>query len=535
MDRDNPQTRIENMSQTRKQQFTKENNQINSFPMQLDSQICIPNKEQDLSRHFGTKVIKASAKRYLILFLFCLNAGNKAFQWIQIPASTNKVTIYYDVSNYVINSTSVLFMIAFVILSLPSCYIIELIGLRRAVLLGSFGTALGSIVKCFCCQQTMTGVYLLFAGQILVSLSEQFIFSVPSRLASVWFPDHQVSSAVAMTVLGNSLGVALGFMVPQLMLESTETKDQIGHQLYYMFLGTAALSVFSFLADFFLFDEEPEFAPGAARLTQIHKERAAKLQNSKSRNFLTEMAILLKQVQHLYSDSNFTLLTLSYGINIGLSYAIHTILNQMLEPLWPGDEILVGNCGFIIIASGAIGSALFGHILDRSHRYRLTNILLTLASAIAMLAFGYVVSGMHSKVAIYLAASLMGLFQTGLVVGGLELAVELTYPAPELLTSSMMNVSPQIAGCICIYLGSYIIDNHGAIYTNLFFISLSLLALLILCCLRETLNRQKAVANEHNLHYNNNNNNKDANFYKTIDIVPNINNNNKQIIIQSTE
>lgn len=516
MDRDKPHITIQNMSASEQATDLSVHSIGNG-----QQAVC---KFDQNSRNFAKKLIQASPKRYLILFLFCLNAGNKAFQWIQIPASTNKVTFYYDVSNYVINSTSVLFMLAFVLLSLPSCYIIELIGLRKAVLLGSFGTALGAIVKCFCCQQTRAGIYLLFAGQILVSLSEQFIFSVPSRLASVWFPDHQVSSAVAMTVLGNSLGVALGFMLPQLMLESTETKDQIGIQLYYMFLGTAALSVFSFVADWFLFDEAPEFAPGAARLTQIQKEREAKIQ-AQSRGFFREMATLLKQVQRLYSNPNFSLLSIAFGINVGLSYTIHTILNQMLEPLWPADDILVGNCGFIIIVSGAIGSALFGHLLDKSHRYRLTNILLTLASALTMLIFGLAVSGMHSRLAIYLAASLLGLFQTGLVVAGLELAVELTYPAPELLTSSMMNVSPQICGCICIYVGSYIIDNHGAVYTNLFFISLFLFALLILCCLRETLNRQKAVANEHHLHYNKNtaNYSQPDNFYKTIDIVPNIN------------
>lgn len=438
-------------------------------------------------------IIRPTLKRYIILFLFCINAGNKAFQWIQIPAGTKKITFYYDVNNYVINTMSVIFMAAFVVLCLPSCCIIEIIGLRNAVLVGSFGTALGSLVKCFCCNPHY-GIYLLTLGQIMVSLSEQFIFAVPSRLASVWFPDHQVSSAVAMTVLGSSLGIALGFMVPQLVLNDAESREEIGDKLYLMFLGTAALSVGAFVADWALFDEAPKYAPGAARLRQIEEETANKL--NRKINLKNQVKILSGQLSRLLGDRNYLLLMISYGINVGLGYAINTILNQILEPLWPGDDILVGNSGCIIIIVGAFGSAIFGHVLDKTHRYRMANILLTIGGAFSILVFGICISGTNSRWAVYLGSAIVGLFQTGIVVAGLELAVELTYPSPELPTSSLMNIPPQIFGTFFVYISSYIIDNHGPIATNIFYISCFLVGLFVLLNIKETLNRQLAVAAE---------------------------------------
>lgn len=437
------------------------------------------------------RLIKPTIKRYIILFLFCLNSANKAFQWIQIPASTQKITYYYDVSNYVINTTSVLFMLAFVFLSIPSCYIIEIIGLRAAVLVGSGATAIGAVIKCFSCSYD--GIYLLFLGQILVSLGEQFIFSIPSRIASVWFPDNQVSSAVGLCVLGNTLGIALGFLLPQWLLDSAETKDDIGQQLYNMFLITALISVASFLADWALFDEAPKYAPGAARLLQIEEEEANKNHDG---SFIDHMKTLSKQIKDLFADNNFKLLTISYGINVGIGYSIHTIINQMLEPLWPGDDLLVGNCGFINIISGAFGSAILGSLLDRSHKYRLINILLTVGGIASIVIFGAVVSGLHSHLAIYIGCVFVGFFQTALVVGGLELAVEITYPAPELVTSSMINISPQIFGTIFVYASSYINDNHGALATNIFFIICFTIALIILCMTKETLKRQNAIKEE---------------------------------------
>lgn len=350
----------------------------------------------------SSAIIEPTLKRYIVLILFCINSGNKAFQWIQICAVTEKVTYYYDVDNFIINGTSVLFLLSFVFLSWPACYLIESIGVRKAVLVASFGTTCGSLIKCFCCYES--GIYLLFFAQIMVSFSEQLIFSVPSRLASVWFPDHQVSSALAVSVLGNQLGVALGFVIPQYFLSKMETKEEIGLGLYHMFVATAALSVFAFLASFALFDEAPKHPPGAARLRQIEIERQLKILagTQAKKSVFKEIKTLLGQVFGLLEDKHLALLTLSFGINNGICYTVSTILNQMLQPLWPGEEIFVGNTGFLIIISGTLCSLFWGKLLDKLHQYLWINILLTLSEIASLIIFAYVVSRMQSKLLIYM-------------------------------------------------------------------------------------------------------------------------------------
>lgn len=433
--------------------------------------------------------IKPSFKRYIVLTLFCLSGGNKAFQWIQIPASQEKVTYFYSVDNYVINAMSVLFMLAFIFLSWPACYIIRRLGIRNAVLLATFGACLGSIIKCFSCYEG--GIYLLFVGQILVSCSEQLIFSIPSRLASVWFPDHQVSTAVSITVLGNHLGVAIGFVVPQIFLESTQTKEEIGQGLFGMFLLTAIISVIIFIGTVFFFDEAPKHAPGAARLKQLEAE--VELQRLGSSGFITEMSVLLSQMLDLMKNRHICALALSYGIILGATYSLHTLLSQLLDPLWPENKMLVGNTGFIIIIGGALGSPLWGRLMDKVHRYLFINLFLSLGAVITCAAFGYAVCATHSALSIYLTALVFGAFSTGFVVSGLELAVELTYPAPELVTSSLMNVVPQIFGSSFVFIASYIVDTYGAFTTSIFFSSCFFIALMLLLTITESLKRQNAV------------------------------------------
>lgn len=437
--------------------------------------------------------IKPSLKRYVILLLFCLNSGCKAFQWIQVPAATTKATILYGVDNYIINFASILFMLAFVVLSWPACFIIEKVGMRRAVLMASFGTAVGACIKCFSCHEE--GVYLLMLGQVLVSLCEQFIFSLPSKIASVWFPDSQVSFCVAMCVVGNQVGVALGFIVPHVFLNKAESQLEIGTGFYHMFLWTAAFSVANYLLCLLLWDNEPKYAPGTARARQRKLEQAAK-ERDVSISLSEEVGNLFSQIWKLCHNRELMLLSLSYGWMIGINYSIQTLLDQMLAlgiAEWPNEDLLVGTTGFIIIISGIVTTPLWGWTMDACHAYKYINVIIGLGNVISLSAFTWAIVQRHSPISVYIAALLYGLFSVGFCVSGLEYAVELTYPAPEIVTSSIMNVMPQIGGTICILVGSFLVDNYGNTTAGLFNVGVLVVGLILVLATKEDLKRQRAA------------------------------------------
>lgn len=437
--------------------------------------------------------VKPVLKRYIIMFLFCMNACCKAFQWMQVPAATTKATVLYGVDNYIINLASIIFMMSFVVLSWPACYIIERVGMRKAVLFASFGTALGAVVKCFSCHEE--GVWLLMLGQIMVSLCEQLIFSLPSRIASVWFPDNQVSFCVAMCVVGNQVGVALGFIVPHWYLNHAETRAEIGTGFYHMFIGTAALSVAIFLMCVIAFDDEPKYAPGEARLKQRQLERAHKGQVT---SMSKELGTLFSQIFELCHNKHLIMLSLSYGLVVGINYTIQTLLDQMLaDANWPDEDLLVGTTGFIIIAAGVITTPVWGMIMDACHAYKLINVIIALGNVLSLAGFSYSVVAKHSPISIYVCALFYGLFSVGFCVSALEYAVELTYPAPELVTSSIMNVMPQIGGTLCILLGSFLVDTYGNLTCGAFNTAILLAGLVFVLVTKEDLKRQNA-ANQRN-------------------------------------
>ena len=51
--------------------------------------------------------------------------------------------------------------------------------------------------------------WVTFLGQFIVAISQVFILGVPPRLAAVWFGPTQVSTACAIGVFGNQVGVCV--------------------------------------------------------------------------------------------------------------------------------------------------------------------------------------------------------------------------------------------------------------------------------------------------------------------------------------
>jgi len=75
--------------------------------------------------------------------------------------------------------------------------------LKVAVVLGAFLLSIGSWVKVFSTEPHQFSIG--FAGQTIIGISQMFTLGAPARLAAVWFPHHQVSTATAIGVFGNQV------------------------------------------------------------------------------------------------------------------------------------------------------------------------------------------------------------------------------------------------------------------------------------------------------------------------------------------
>ncbi|KAG7231463.1 hypothetical protein INR49_011658 [Caranx melampygus] len=219
-------------------------------------------------------------RRFAVLAVFSLYSLVNAFQWIQYSIITNVFTRYYGVSNEDVNWLSIVYMLAYVPLIFPATWLLDRRGLRLTALLGSGLNCAGALLKCGSVSPGLFGVTV--SAQVICSVAQVFILGLPSRIASVWFgpgrsppraprpcsgisvtddeppalmdeveapqPGNPWSMSETRDTHKHSLGTAIGFLLPPVLVPNTPEDDELtGHNISIMFYGTAAVSSVLFI------------------------------------------------------------------------------------------------------------------------------------------------------------------------------------------------------------------------------------------------------------------------------------------------
>ncbi|CAJ0578392.1 unnamed protein product, partial [Mesorhabditis spiculigera] len=345
-------------------------------------------------------------------------------------------------------------------------------GLRVSILLGAAGNCIGAWIRIF--STTPDAFWITMIGQTIVGASQMFTLGAPPRLAAVWFGADEVSTACAAGVFGNQLGIALGFVLPP-MLVHNGTMEEIADDLTNLFLGSAVLNTVIFTLIICFFSAKPKVPPSWAQITA--------LEQSLDSNFLGTMGKLL-------TNGNFMLLFLTYGMNTGVFYAVSTLLAEMVDKLYPGQGEAIGRIGLSMVVAGMFGSVIGGICLDKLKKFKLVTFTVYFFSFLGMVFFTFTLdSGIHM---VYVGAIALGFFMTGYLPIGFEFAAELTFPSAEGTMSGLLNASAQIFGIALTWAGGLLLHDFGIYISNAVMIAILGLGTILTALIKEELRRQKS-------------------------------------------
>ncbi|XP_049724312.1 feline leukemia virus subgroup C receptor-related protein 1 isoform X2 [Elephas maximus indicus] len=380
--------------------------------------------------------IALSARRFAVLLTFSLYSLVNAFQWIQYSIIANVFEGFYGVSSLHIDWLSMVYMLAYVPLIFPATWLLDTRGLRLTALLGSGLNCLGAWVKCGSVQQHLFWVTML--GQCLCSVAQVFILGLPSRIASVWFGPKEVSTACATAVLGNQLGVAVGFLLPPVLVPNTQNNTNLlACNISTMFYGTSAVSTLLFILTIIAFKEKPQCPPSQAQ---------AALRDSPPEDYSYK-----KSIRSLFKNLPFVLLLITYGIMTGAFYSVSTLLNQMILTHYQGEEVNAGRIGLTLVVAGMVGSIICGLWLDYTKTYNF--------------------------------------FMTGYLPLGFEFAVEITYPESEGTSSGLLNAAAQIFGILFTLAQGKLISDYGPLAGNIFLCAWIFVGIILTALIKSDLRR----------------------------------------------
>ncbi|NWT37683.1 FLVC2 protein, partial [Chroicocephalus maculipennis] len=423
----------------------------------------------------GTAEVRLSRRRWVVVLLFSSYSLCNAFQWIQYSSINNVFLRFYGVSAFAIDWLSMSYMLTYIPLLFPVAWLLDKRGLRLIALAGSALNALGAWVKLGSLKPHLFPVTVL--GQVICSLAQVFILGMPSHIASVWFGSHEVSTACSIAVFGNQLGIAVGFLVPPVLVPNVEDVEKLAYHISIMFFMTAGVATALFILVVIVFKEKPLHPPSRAQ---------ALIQSRPPEEYSYVQSIL-----RLLRNANFLLLMVTYGLNTGCFYALSTLLNRMVIHHYPGEEVNAGRIGLTIILSGMVGALISGIWLDRTKTYKQTTLVVYIMSLAGMIAYTFTLSLGHLWV-VFVTAGMLGFFMTGYLPLGFEFAAELTYPESEGTSSGLLNVSAQVFGIAFTISQGQIMDRYGTKAGNIFLCSFLFLGTVMTAFIKADLRRQQA-------------------------------------------
>jgi cyanate permease len=358
-------------------------------------------------------IYKVYPYRWVILAVFMVVVAINQVMWITFASITSIAADYYHVSDLSIGLLSMIFMIVYIVISIPASWIIDSYGIRvgvgiGAILTGAFGIMRGYYASSY---------NMVLIAQIGIAIGQPFILNSITSLAARWFPIQERATASGLGTLSSYLGVIAGLtLTPYITLYSG--MDGMLNLYGFVSLGSAVLF-------FILIKEKPPTAP-------CHPDQE-------------ERSLVMEGLKQILHKRNFIWLMLIFFIGLGVFNCVTTWIEDILRPR--GFSVSqAGIAGGIMIAGGIIGATILPILSDRK-RKRIPFIIIALAGTTLGLAG---VSFATSYALLIVSSFIMGFFLLSAGPIGFQYGAEITFPASEGMSNGLLLMMGQFSGVIFI-------------------------------------------------------------------------------------
>lgn len=356
---------------------------------------------------------KVYGYRWVVLLAFMAVAGVNQLLWITFASITTDAVHFYGVSELEIGLLSLIFMLVYIIVSVPASWAIDTWGIRTAVgigaaLTGGFGLLRGLAANSY--------TWVLIA-QVGIAVGQPFILNAITTVAARWFPLSERATAAGL----GSLAAYLGILVGLALTPFVASRAGIGGTL----LIYGIVSVIAALV-FFVFARESPPTPPCAPEQQAR-------------------SLVFDGLSKMLRQKEFLALLPIFFVGLGVFNAVTTWVEEIVAPRG-FTATQAGIAGGLMIVGGIVGALIVPALSDRA-RKRIPFIVFALAGAVVGM-IGLTLAGTY---ALLLATSfLLGFFLLTAGPIGFQYGAEITYPAPEGTSNGLLLMMGQISGVVFI-------------------------------------------------------------------------------------
>uniref|UniRef100_A0A3Q3KUY0 Major facilitator superfamily (MFS) profile domain-containing protein n=1 Tax=Labrus bergylta TaxID=56723 RepID=A0A3Q3KUY0_9LABR len=181
---------------------TKERTSLGEYN-QLPLQDSLEASAADTTQLLPLMETKLYKRRWVMLFIFSAYSMSNAFMWLQYSIISNIFMRFYNIDSMAIDWLSMIYFLTYIPFILPVIWLLDNRGMRDVVVVGSAFNCIGAWIKTSTAHPSMFA--MTFFGQFVCSVSTVYLLGIPSKLASLWFGQQEVSTACAIGVLGSQV------------------------------------------------------------------------------------------------------------------------------------------------------------------------------------------------------------------------------------------------------------------------------------------------------------------------------------------
>jgi cyanate permease len=334
--------------------------------------------------------------------------------WITFAPITGIAAQFFGTSDLLVGLLSMCFMVVYILVVLPSAWVIDTYGFRVAVGIGAALTAIFALTRGIFASR----YWIVFASQIGIAIGQPFIIGSITKVAARWFPINERATAAGL----GTLALYVGILTAMILTPCLTVKYGIqGMLVIYGIVSVAAAITFAVFAR-----EKPPTPP----CPPGHEERV----------------LMFDGLKKMLRQKDFVLLLIIFFIGLGMFNSISTWIENIVRPR--GFSISqAGMLGGLMLIGGIVGAVVMPVLSDK-YRRRRTFILVSLIGLtpglVGMIFF-------TRYLPLLCSGFVFGFFLLSAGPIGFQYGAEITYPAPEGTSNNLLLVMGQISGIVFIF------------------------------------------------------------------------------------
>ena len=396
----------------------------------------------------GGNEIKAYGYRWVILALYFLLTVVIEIQWLTFASVATAAQDYYKVSALQIDFFSIIYMIVFIVLSIPASIIIDTYGLKRGLAIGAILTAIFSIVKAVYAES-----YLIVAiAQTGLAAAQPFILNAVTKVGAQWFPKNERATVAGIGSLAQYVGIIIALAATPVLISQL---DNGSWDLSDMLMNYGIISVVGSVLLLLFFKERPPTPPDTAK----EAERINPIEGMKS----------------IFRSMDMKRVLVMFFIGLGIFNAVSTCIDQICGSLSMEETGMVGG---VMLAGGVLGALIIPPISDKMKKRKpfLTLCMAAMLPGLIGLAF------FTTFIPLMISGFVFGFFIMSAGPIGFQYGAEKSHPSPESISQGLILLVGQVSGILFVF-G---VNSIGVFSSMLIFIILILLNVLLTLRLSES-------------------------------------------------